>query len=750
MFGKSAKVRVTIQNIGYGTANNFTIQSMQPNIVSTTNPNLKVGFNITGSSNTAESTGYLPGNLTINFGNIAPGAAVSGYWTMQVTQNGFFIDVSSTYSQVDYQGVQLDPLVLPPTITLIPAIGGYVTSDTGQIIPNMTVSAGLSGPPVGPTVGSDLTDLNGVFYIPDLMAGPSGTYYQATITDSFGKVWLTKTIGVLGDQGTSLITFVIVGINAQPITITSNPSGQPFTFAGQNYATPQTLQGFNGSTYTINFANVSQGTGARYALTGWSDGPTANPRTITVGMAPATYNANFGTQYLLSLTTTPPGAGSITASPTSPDGYYNALGTQSPAIPMKTVLTVNKSGNGTGTVTSSSGINCTTTCSTMSSLLAPGNTVTLNAVADPGMSFNGWTGDCALSPNVPPNPMAIVDSNQDRTCTASFIVAAKISLSPYGNVNFSSLNYSNPQGPYFVQVVAPDGVTQIHAPLTITVNITKEVMSPCNVFLSNLTVVIPAGTDTGALDFVAGLDWCDGTYSATTTEWIINSVLMGPSNIRLPTVAGQSILTVLRSATSAISTPSIQLTWGRTNPIAVPSNGLLIHQGPSNQVYNHSYVNAATSLPGGSFSWTSSDPTVVAVLGGSTSNQVVITGNQPGTSTLTVQYTLNGANTMQSVNVQVIYPILLVHGIASGASTWGQLSTELSSRGLLQGTTICTSMSYGQQSPPTQPLASDIDYCAADFESLLPPQVGAAGELVAGNQASFVTEGQALVLLCYK
>ena len=113
MAGKDAKIRVTVQNIGAGTAKNLTIQSAQPRIVDTTNPNLRVDFNITGSSNTFDSSGVLPGNLTINFGDVAPGATVAGYWTLRVSRNGFFIDVSSTFSQTDYQGIQLDPLVLP-------------------------------------------------------------------------------------------------------------------------------------------------------------------------------------------------------------------------------------------------------------------------------------------------------------------------------------------------------------------------------------------------------------------------------------------------------------------------------------------------------------------------------------------------------------------------------------------------------------------------------------------------------------
>jgi hypothetical protein len=72
MNGKDAKLRVSITNTGYGTARNFSIQSTQPKIIDTTNPNLLVNFNITGSSNTADGSGFQSGNLTVNFGDVAP------------------------------------------------------------------------------------------------------------------------------------------------------------------------------------------------------------------------------------------------------------------------------------------------------------------------------------------------------------------------------------------------------------------------------------------------------------------------------------------------------------------------------------------------------------------------------------------------------------------------------------------------------------------------------------------------------
>src|ERR1019366_9383601 len=66
MDGKDAKIRVTLQNTGAGTAHNISIQSAQPTIAASmptdpTIPTMLVGFNLTGSSNTADSRGFLPG-----------------------------------------------------------------------------------------------------------------------------------------------------------------------------------------------------------------------------------------------------------------------------------------------------------------------------------------------------------------------------------------------------------------------------------------------------------------------------------------------------------------------------------------------------------------------------------------------------------------------------------------------------------------------------------------------------------------
>ncbi|BFU89602.1 MAG: hypothetical protein NTAFB01_07890 [Nitrospira sp.] len=76
----------------------------------------------------------------------------------------------------------------------------------------------------------------------------------------------------------------------------------------------------------------------------------------------------------------------------SSGGRINARAALVSVMPNSTV-TVNKTGAGTGTVTSNpAGIDCGTTCKRQ---FPQGSTVNLTAASDPGSAFAGWSGDCA-------------------------------------------------------------------------------------------------------------------------------------------------------------------------------------------------------------------------------------------------------------------------------------------------------------------------------------------------------------------
>src|SRR6188768_3306704 len=130
---------------------------------------------------------------------------------------------------------------------------------------------------------------------------------------------------------------------------------------------------------------------------------TSNPSGIS---CPGTCAAEFATGTNVTLTATPTsestfngfsgaGCGGPGSSCTvAMNGDQNVTGIFTAIVPPPmSTLTVQKSGSGSGTVTSApSGIDCGGTCS--ASFLT-GNSVTLMATATPGSTFVGWSGACS-------------------------------------------------------------------------------------------------------------------------------------------------------------------------------------------------------------------------------------------------------------------------------------------------------------------------------------------------------------------
>ncbi|MEO8596764.1 MAG: M12 family metallopeptidase [Candidatus Solibacter sp.] len=106
-------------------------------------------------------------------------------------------------------------------------------------------------------------------------------------------------------------------------TIKSDPPTRIVVVDGTSYLTPVNLVWAQGSSHTliVTPAQTFGNNTAHYDFLGWDDGGTATTRTVTAGSAP-TFTARFSTKYLLSTSTS--GAGRVTVSPPSSDGYYDA------------------------------------------------------------------------------------------------------------------------------------------------------------------------------------------------------------------------------------------------------------------------------------------------------------------------------------------------------------------------------------------------------------------------------------------
>ncbi len=180
-------------------------------------------------------------------------------------------------------------------------------------------------------------------------------------------------------------------------------------------------------------------------------------------------------------------------------------------------LSVNKSGNGTGTVTSlPSGINCGSDCSEEYN---DGEVVALTAVNDVSSTFAGWSGDC--------NNSGQVTMNSHKTCTASFTLntynitattGSNGSISPSDTVvvnHGGSQTFSiNPDLHYHVANVVVDaisvGAETTHSFNNVTTNHTIAAFFAINTYALTVT---KAGSGLGTVSSVPMGISCGGDCS---------------------------------------------------------------------------------------------------------------------------------------------------------------------------------------------------------------------------------------------
>lgn len=101
--------------------------------------------------------------------------------------------------------------------------------------------------------------------------------------------------------------------------VSTSPSGLSFSVDGNAYNSPQSFSWVPGSSHTLSTTSPQpSGAGSQLAFMNWSDGG-AITHTVAPTI-PSTFQANFGTQYLLSISADPSSGGTV--SPSS--GFYNA------------------------------------------------------------------------------------------------------------------------------------------------------------------------------------------------------------------------------------------------------------------------------------------------------------------------------------------------------------------------------------------------------------------------------------------
>jgi uncharacterized repeat protein (TIGR02543 family) len=177
------------------------------------------------------------------------------------------------------------------------------------------------------------------------------------------------------------------------ITITTNPTGLSFTVDGTSYSSAQTFTWVENSTYTIAVSSPQSGcTGMQYVYTSWSDGG-AQSHTYTVPGTNQTVTANFDTQFYLTTSVNPAGYGEVTPAPPGEWCVCNSV-------------------------------------------------KTVEATANTGYEFTGWSGDLTGSTNP-----ATITMDTPKNIQANFQIESGV-IDPETPLAFQLLqNYPNPFNP---------------------------------------------------------------------------------------------------------------------------------------------------------------------------------------------------------------------------------------------------------------------------------------------------------------
>src|SRR5438128_9161738 len=192
-------------------------------------------------------------------------------------------------------------------------------------------------------------------------------------------------------------------------------------------------------------------------------------------------------------------------------------------------LTVQSSGTGSGVVTSTpAGISCGNTCS---SSFSQGSQVTLNAVADPGSVFAGWSGPCSgtaactLTVTANQTVMATFNITSQLTVQSSGIGTGVVTSTPAGISCGNTCSSSFTQGSQVTLNAVADpgsvfagwsGPCSGTAACTLTVTANQTVMATFNI-TSQLTVQ-SSGTGTGVVTSTPAGISCGNTCSSSFTQ----------------------------------------------------------------------------------------------------------------------------------------------------------------------------------------------------------------------------------------
>ena len=261
--------------------------------------------------------------VSMSFNSTPPGAAISvdgttssAPFTTSLAAGQHTISTPGLYSgspgtQYVFSGWADGPATTSRTIT----VGSgqpvsYSSSYTTQY--QLTVNA-------SPAAGGSVAPASGSFYNAGtpvvVTASPASGYVFANWSGSVASASSASTSVTLSAAQTVTANFA----SLSGITFQSNPPGLPITVDGNTQTAPFSVQLAPG-THTIAASTIASGA-TRNVFASWSDGGgAAHSITVSSGQ-PATFTANYTTQYQLTVSASPAQGGSINPSGSS---FYNA------------------------------------------------------------------------------------------------------------------------------------------------------------------------------------------------------------------------------------------------------------------------------------------------------------------------------------------------------------------------------------------------------------------------------------------
>lgn len=224
---------------------------------------------------------------------------------------------SSGWNQMGTVTVNYATAVTIDNVTVNNA-GSNITLTAGQ---TATVQVNLTGAaPSGGAVVQLIATNPAVLSLPSSFTIPAGsTSGQVTVTalqPASGPVGIYVEASYTQVAGAPSPLILVEGVALPTETITTSPPGLTVTVDGVNYTAPHSFLWALASSHMIAVSSPQAGgTGIQYQWLSWSDalGMSHSVTAPTSATAPnVTYTATFSTQYYLTTTVSPAGAGTIT------------------------------------------------------------------------------------------------------------------------------------------------------------------------------------------------------------------------------------------------------------------------------------------------------------------------------------------------------------------------------------------------------------------------------------------------------